>query len=168
MPRGGHNRKPKIIKMNQGTFRKDRNPKNEPEPTPAHEMRRPPSNLNKWGKRFWKEISTELVDSGIVTEIDWHTLEMCAAAYGTFRECLDSIYHEDLPDGKRRKRTLAEYIGENNSHTTPLLSTLHKAFDQYHKYSSSLGLNPVARNKIDLKEPKSDYVDPMEELFNDE
>ena len=82
MGSGGHNRKPKKTKIICGTFRSDRNPKNEPKPEPIKMIPKPPPHLNRYSKRLWKSLSTELVEKGIFTVVDQAALEVCCVAFG--------------------------------------------------------------------------------------
>lgn len=109
----------------------------------------------------------ELIDTGVLTEIDWSTLEMACTAYGMYREAEDAIYHVTDEEGSRKKRSLAEYVGSKSSHSIPLISIMQKAYDQYFKYASSLGLNPVSRDRIEVKEPKGEEIDLMERLLDE-
>lgn len=181
-------RKPKVIKMNQGTYRKDREVNEEPEPTFSTTVRNPPPYIGKYGKKIWKELAVELVDSGVMTEVDWQALEICCSSYNTFRECRDSIYNpilktctncgsifykddSDCPrcecheyEYKKHKQTLAQYMEYRNSQTALELTTMGKAMEQFLKYSNVLGINPVARNRIDISQKSDEIQDPIAEI----
>jgi len=153
--------------MQQKTYRADRNPESEPEPTVETEERRPPSHLNKWAKRFWRDVCREMIDTGVLTVVDWSAFEMCCEAYGLYREAHEAIFRPVDEFGKKGKRSLAEYLGGKNSQTTPELTTMNKAMDAFLKYSNVLGLNPVARNRINLKDKPKEKKDPMEEMWDE-
>jgi P27 family predicted phage terminase small subunit len=168
MPKGGHNRKPKQLKVIQGTFRKDRNPKNEPQPDRLTEIPKPPSYIGKYGKQLWNTHISELIEKGIVTTLDLSTFASCCIAWHMVRSCHDTIFRPlDPVTGKRVKRSLDEYLEGRNSQTQTELTNMHKFLDQYHRYMAGFGLEPVARNKIDLLENPVER-DPMEELFEDD
>jgi hypothetical protein len=80
MPRGGQNRKPRQSKIIQGTFRKDRNPSREPEPSIVPEPPKPPSGLNRWARREWKRLAAELAEQGLLTIVDLAALEIACVA----------------------------------------------------------------------------------------
>ncbi|OPL13138.1 MAG: hypothetical protein AVO39_10980 [delta proteobacterium MLS_D] len=107
-----------------------------------------------------------MIDVGVLTVVDWSAFELCCEAYGQYRELHDAIYHV-VEDGKRRKRGLAEYLDGRNSQTSPELTAMHKAIESFLKYSNVLGLNPVSRNRIDLKEKEKEKKDPMEDMWNE-
>jgi len=165
-------RKPRGLKVIQGTFRKDRNPGNEPDPEKVLEAPKPPSSLNRWGKSMWKALAAKLVETKVLTEVDLYALEACCTQYGLYRELHDAIYHVEEAvevDGKtvvrRRRRTLAEYLNGRNSQTMPEYIQMKGAFAQLRQYLTEFGLTPAARNRIDIPETP-DEKDRMEELLN--
>jgi len=148
-------RKSQKEKILTGTFRKDRNPAKEPNIAPAKNSKRPPILLNKFGRKFWKETVEELVDSGVLTEVDWTTFSLCCESYGMFREAWETLYHPVNPDtGKKGKRTLAEYLDGRNTQTSMKLTTMNKAKEQFLKYANVLGLHPVTRNHLNVLSPE--------------
>jgi P27 family predicted phage terminase small subunit len=167
MGSGGHNKKPRASKILQGTFRKDRNPAHEPDPPRVYEIPRPPAYLGRFGKRIWKDLVVDLVNTGVLTTVDIPALELCCAAYEQYREARESVYAfvVDEETGKRRRRTLAEYMLGKNSQTMPEYAAMRQSFATFKSYLVEFGLTPASRNRIDLKEP-AQTVDPMEELVN--
>jgi P27 family predicted phage terminase small subunit len=164
---GGHNRKPKAAKVLQGTFRKDRNPAREPEPPKVYAVPKPPGYLGRYGKQIWKKLAADLVNTGVLTTVDLPAFELCCEAYDQYRESRDSVYAFIVDDetGKRRRRTLAEYMDGRNSQTMPEYAAMKQAFVTFKSYLVEFGLTPASRNRIDLKE-KVPEVDPMEALVN--
>lgn len=168
MPKGGHNRKPKTQKIIQGTFRSDRNPKNEPEPEKLTEAPRPPSSLNKFGKRLWKTITPKLIDLGVLTDLDLPVLEMACEAWGDYKDLKESILKPINPEtGKREKQTLGEYMKGRNSQTMPEYTAMKQLYQIFKSYMAEFGVTPVSRNRITIV-PKKEEKDPMEELLENE
>ncbi len=185
----GRPRKPKIIKLHQGTFRPDREVGEEPEPTMSSGVRNAPSHIGKYGKRLWDELAEELVSSGIMSEVDWQSLEICCESYNMFREARDAIYKpvyrtctecgEIVDDGycpqcgsssfkmKVHAQKLAEYLKTRNSQTGFELTTMHKGKEQFLKYAIQLGLTPVARNRIDISGKKPEEKSEMELMWEE-
>lgn len=186
----GRPRKPKIVKINQGTYRADREVGQEPEPERSAAVRSAPSHIGTFGKRLWKELAEELVLSGVMTEVDWQTLEICCESYNIYRESHNAVYHttERRCDScgaadnesavcqecggitfkvKKRKRKLSEYLAEHNSQTGFELTTMHKAKEQYLKYGIQLGLTPASRNRIDLSDRKREEKSEMEKMWEE-
>lgn len=167
MPSGGHNRKPKSRKIIEGTFRADRNPGKEPEPPAVEVVPRPPAYMGRHGKRLWKKLAPLLMDQGILTEVDLSTLELCCESYDVFRSAHEAVYRTvDPMTGRKVRRSLADYFAGRNSQTAPEYAAMKGAWQTYKSYMAEFGLSPVARNRIDLPEPKKDNVDPMEALLN--
>ncbi len=161
-------RKSKKEKILAGTFRKDRNHANEPNIPPTKNSKKPPVFLNKFGKKFWKETVEELVDSGILTEVDWTAFSLCCESFGMFMEAREALYRPVDPDtGKKGKRTLAEYLDGRNTQTSMELTTMNKAKEQFLKYANVLGLHPVARTHLNVLSPGGKELDPMEEMWHE-
>jgi len=109
-----------------------------------------------------------LIDQQVLTEADMFTFELACESYNQFREMHDAIYRPiDQDTGKKYKRTLAEYMVGRNSQTAPEYAAMRNAYQTHKTYMAEFGLSPVARNRIDLPEPKKDDIDPMEALLNE-
>ena len=161
-------RKPTQTKIIHGTFRKDRAPKNEPQPEKVLEIPRPPSHLSKYAKKAWKSLAGELVDKGILTVIDTLALETCCEAYGQYRLAYEAVFRPiDRKTRKRGKRTFAEYMKGENSQTTPEYAAMNKAWMTFKSYLAEFGLTPASRTKLEITEPKGKGDDPMEKLWNE-
>lgn len=163
---GGRPRKPRQLKVIEGTFRKDRNPGKEPEVPPVTQVPRPPAGLNRWARRMWRELTPIIVDNGVLGEVDLPAWEACCQQYGIYRELYDAITHTYDETGKRVRRSIAEYLAGQNSQTIPEYTAMNKAFAQMNTYLQQFGLTPASRNRIDLKGGQADE-DPMEALLNE-
>jgi len=161
---GGRPRKPMAQKVLQGTFRKDRNPVNEPVISPPKvDTVRPPSSLNKWGKTFWKEHYQQLVDAKILTAADMPAFEMMARSWGEYKQADWDICHGS--DGK--KRTMAEYrrSREYNRKKMPEVMERKESLEAFNRIASQFGMTPVARNKIDI--PQKKETDLLSEMYEE-
>lgn len=168
MGSGGHNRKPRKSKIIHGTFRKDRNPKREPEPQAISNIPKPPSHLNRYAKKFWKSLAAELVDKGLLTVVDMAALEVCCVAYGEYRGAYDAVYRpRDPVTGRIVKRTLTEYMCNRNSQTIPEHTAMRQAWNVFKSYLVEFGLTPASRNRIELPEPKGEEADPVKRMWNE-
>ena len=158
----GRPRKPKAQKVLQGTFRADQNPANEPAVEPIVKLPIPPVSLNRWGKKYWDETVSRLVDSGILMTVDLGGFEIICACWGRYKESEYDIAHDD--NGK--KRTTREYRKERgySRRSMPEMQELRENWEQYSKLCKEFGLTPVSRNKIDLPEKVLEQ-DPIEELY---
>ncbi len=160
---GGRPRKPKQLKVIQGTFRKDRNPEQEPEPSPVNPTSmKPPTSLNKWAKKFWNDHLEEFVQIGLITSADLQTFEMTAQTYGAWKESEYEIYHDDF----KRKRSIGQYMKSRdyNRKNMPELIVMEKSRLDFVRLSGLIGMNPVSRNRIDIKKALPEK-DPMSELL---
>ena len=157
-----NHRKPREQKIVQGTFRKDRAPENEPQPPPVFEVPNPPSHLNKWGKRKWRDLAPQLFDDGLLTVLDTTTLEILCENYGIYRELRDAITHT----GRSQKQTIAEYMAGRNSQTMPEYTAMTKAFQLYKSLMAEFGLSPASRGRLNVPKPAKEE-DPMERLLNE-
>jgi P27 family predicted phage terminase small subunit len=158
-------RKPRELKVIQGTFRKGENPKNEPSPSKLLEEPKAPSHLNRWGKDAWKKITKELIRLKMLTEIDLFALELACDSYGLYRELKDAITHTIDEDGNRIRCSVADYLSGRNSQTMPEYAVMKNSLEKYRSLVTEFGLTPASRNRIDLPEPK-ESEDPMESLVN--
>jgi P27 family predicted phage terminase small subunit len=161
----GRPRDPKALKVIRGTFRGDRNPKNEPEPGKLDETPKAPSHLNRWGKALWKRTAAELVKLEMLTAVDLPALELLCDQYGIYRELKDAITHTVDELGVRSRCTVADYLRGRNSQTMPEYSAMKTALEKYRSIMTEFGLSPASRNKIDLPS-RPQTQDPMEELVN--
>lgn len=167
MGSGGHNRKPRQQKIIEGTFRKDRNPSNEPEPAKYAEAPKPPSHLGKYGKKLWKKLAPQLVEQGLLTVLDNQALELLCETYDQYRQAHEAVYYVRDADGKRRRQSLGDYLRGRNSQTMPEYQAMNRNYAEIIRLLREFGMTPVARNRIDLPE-KEDEQDPMEKLWNAE
>ncbi len=161
MPRG-RPRKPRQRKIIQHTFRKDRNPGQEPAPPPVAAAPKPPRELNRWARRLWKDLAPELQRQRLLTSLDLATLELLCASYGFYHECRDAIHH---PRGRGRSQSLKQYMRGGNSQTLPEVANMRVAWHIFNAYASQFGLSPASRNRIDVPKPK-DGRSAMEKLIH--
>ena len=161
--------KPNKTKVIQGTFRKYRAPKNEPDPAPVLTLPNPPTVMPKHGKRLWKKLGLELLDKGLLTVVDLPAFEMCCFTYGLYREAAEVVFKHitDPNTGRRRRQTFEEYMAGRNSQTMPEYTSLKQAFTAYRGFLSEFGLSPGTRSRIDLPERESDEGDPIERMWNE-
>lgn len=168
MSSGGHNRRPKQLKVIRGTFRGDRNPANEPDPTPVVDVPKPPTHFNRWSKKLWKTLVPKLMDTHLLTDVDLPTLEIACMQYGIYCELWEEIrrFITDRTTGRRRRQTIAEYLRGRNSQTAMEYTAMKQAFTTWKSYMAEFGLSPASRNRIDLPQQEGEE-DPMEALLNE-
>lgn len=162
----GRPRIPEKQKILSGTFRKDRNPEHEPQPSRLDIVPGPPPSLNAFGKKFWKQYMAELSSVGVVTTVDLGGFEIVAQTYGQWKEAEESIYRPVI-GGVKIKRSLSAYMEEREYQRKNMaeLLTLEKSRNDFFRFSAQYGMTPAFRNKIDIKDPGKKEVDPMEDLL---
>ena len=102
-----------------------------------------PKSLSKEGKKIYKEIINELLDSGIdLTNLDITLLEQVANSIDTMRKCQE-ILHQDILNKQAN-------------------SVYFKAFNVFKQCASELGLSPSGRAKLSmLKKQQEDENDDL-------
>ncbi len=162
---GGRPRKPASVKILQGTFRKDQNPKNEPIVSPpSKDKMGAPSTLNRWGKKFWKDHIDELTNCKILTAADLPAFEMLCHSWGAFKEAEHDIHHDEATG---KKRTMAQYREARgySRKSMPEIMELNENRAQVSALCNQFGMTPVARNKIDIPQVKE--VDPLSQMYEE-
>ena len=137
MGKRGPQPKPTALKLLEGTYRKDRAPKNEPKP----KVQAPscPSWLRPEAKAEWKRLAPELVGDGLLTKRDRMLLAALCDAWADFHEC-EKVIKED---------GLTYITGGGILANHPLIVTKHKARDQINKFGAKFGLSPTDRCQME-------------------
>lgn len=165
MSNQGRPRKPQVLHFAHGTARADRMNPDEPKPKAVSEMPKAPSHLNKWGKRVWNDLGTTLMVSRLLTHADLVTFEILCEYYGQYRELWDEIHcFETLPDGRRRRRTLAQYLRGRSSQTVPEYAAMKSALKGYESLLVQFGMSPATRSKVSAL-PDEKPEDEMSKLL---
>ncbi len=154
-------RVPRQSKIIRGTFRHDRNPEDEPEPTKVETVPAAPKSLGKIGRELWGRLAAELVEHASLSVVDLPALEILCSAYEMSEEARAAIYR---PRGRRR--TLAAYLKDRPPRLMAEWTVMRSAWAVYRQYAVEFGLTLSSRNRIDLKPPKPPEVDPMEALLS--
>ena len=90
-----------------------------------------------------------------MTIADLATFEILCDTFGAYRELHDAIYCkiDDPETGRRRKRTLAEYLEGKNFHTAMLYVQLRLTWQNFRMFMMEFGLSPSSRGKISIAPP---------------
>lgn len=129
---------------------------------PATDNIKCPSWLDKEAKKEWKRIVSDLIELGIMTNIDTTSLALYCDAYSQYIKAAKSIQDDGLT---------IEYTnagGSTNIVANPNIAIANKYAQQIKSFGSEFGLSPSARLKLVV--PKTD--DPKEKseeerLFGD-
>jgi P27 family predicted phage terminase small subunit len=152
---GGHNRKPTLMKVLEGTARADRTMPNEPKPEVLTIPPPMPEGLNQWGQKEWEKMTLELTEIGMLTTIDSSQLAAYCNEMGNYWEC-------EL----RRKGVCPK---NESDEAIELAETFYKNyFDMAQKHLKAakdlavqFGFTPASRTRINLpkKEERSELDD---------
>jgi len=148
----GPPKKPTALKLVQGNPSK--RPLNTREPQPEKATLKKPRGLSKEAARHWKSLAEQLIESGILTEIDKPALMMLCEAWARWINTQEILRTQPLVI-----KTSKGYPIQN-----PYISIGNKAFEQVHKMFCEFGMTPAARSRIELPEPEK--ADPMQEFLN--
>lgn len=158
-------RVPTQLKIMRGTFRNNEAPQNEPKPETMTTSPKPPSHLNSWGKKMWRETAAELIALNMLAKLDLYSLEILCEQYGIYRELKDAITHISLPDGTRKKISYAKYLAGQNSQTIPEYAAMRAAFERYSSLLKEFGLSPASRSRMDIPREPPKAIDEMEKIL---
>lgn len=138
----GRPTKPTRLKLLQGTLRKGRTAKNEPQPAKAAKgERRCPASLPPAGKRLWKSLVPELERLQLLTKIDDATLEGGCLNYARANQARAIIAKQGL--------TIVTLNGFVLPH--PAVAIERNSWTAWLRFASSFGLTPASRSAIHVK-----------------
>jgi P27 family predicted phage terminase small subunit len=141
--------KPTKLKLLQGTFRKDRAPKHEPEPRGIATC---PVGLDPDAKAEWKRIAPELTRLGLLTSVDRAAFSAYCASYATWK-------HADK-DIQERGFTITTTRGLVKNPSVLIASDALKVM---RVYIAMFGMSPSDRTRIsvtpkDHEEEETDFA----------
>jgi len=153
MSKRGRKPKPTALKRLQGNPGRRPLPEDEPQPNELTAMPRAPDFLDKEGRKFWKQIGSELIDCGILTKLDLSMFGMLCYAYESWIETHCRLEESGLiyttPSGIERPHPLWK-IGIDEG-------------DRFLRLAKEFGLTPSSRSGLRVV-PKS-KPDALDNLF---
>lgn len=162
MPGPGRGRPPKptAIKVIQGTFRPSREIEN-PAPELYTKAPKPPKNLTRKdhpiARKEWARIAPELVELGLLSNVDLVALECYCLAYER-----KHLAEEALGDGLGMTFTTPNGYQQQR----PELSIAAQASKEVLGYLVQFGMSPASRSRVSSPKKKTGAADPMEDLLN--
>ena len=145
-------KKPTKLKKLQGTYRTDRDGKNEPDP--EVQIPRKPTWMKGEAAKEWKRITPQLAELGLISELDLVALTAYCSNWALFIECEQTILERGLtfetPNGHTQQR--------------PEVSIRRQALEQAKSFLTEFGLTPASRSKISLPEKKKVASNPFSEI----
>ena len=128
--------KPRALKLLQGTFRPDRDA-GMPDPAPITATPKPPANLTTIAKREWRRVCGQLIELGVLTELDLAALEGYCSAYGRAVEADRGLKKHGLtmlsPQG---------YIAR------PEVAISRTAWAEARRFAQEFGITPASRTRV--------------------
>ena len=152
--------KPTAIKKAEGTFRRDRAPKNEITPTVCLTLDAPPE-LNEWGLKLWNAISEDYLRLNLITKVDTGSLFTLCNEFGTYCEADDLIKAKGLEVEEEVYNNKGELTGTRTI-PNPMLKVRNDAFKNYNSMCSKFGITPADRAR--LSAPDTTNTDPFAEF----
>ena len=132
----GRKTKPTKIKVIQGTFRKDRENKNEP--TPETHIPEAPDHLSKEALVEWGRMSQELYNLGLISNVSRGALAIYCQAWARM------VKYEKIIVEKGEL-----YKTPNGSiQTSPAMWIVNKCVEQCHKMMVEFGMTPASAAKV--------------------
>lgn len=145
---GGQNRKPTVMKILEGTYRKDRAPINEPKPELVVIPPPMPEGLNVYGQKEWEKMTLELSKIGMLTTVDTSQLAAYCNEIGNYWEC-ELLRKEVVPDDDTVDSKDAATSFYKN-----YFDMAQKHLKQARDLAVQFGFTPAARSRINLPKEK--------------
>ena len=137
-------KKPTNLKVVQGTNRPHRNNN---EPLVSLEVPPCPEYLGKEAKKYWKEISEQLVNVGLIGVVDGALFGLHCDSYGRLIEVSDHLKKMD---------DMLDQTPNGLEVQSALWQIRNKLWDQVLRSASEFGLSPAARSKLSMPEKPSE------------
>nr|PZN59463.1 MAG: phage terminase small subunit P27 family [Sphaerobacter thermophilus] len=147
MPRGGHNRKPTVLKVIQGNPGKRALNKNEPKPRPI--APEPPPGLDRFGREAWRRLAPLLERQGLLTEDDAELFWAFCQTWSQLRKAVRELNKMNPRDEDYRKVAV----------------TVENARKDLRLLAVEFGLTPAARSRIDLPQAEDEADGALERLW---
>jgi len=140
----GRKPKPTKLKLLSGTARKHR--LNEHEPTPELAQPEPPEHLTGAARLEWERVIEEIVQLGIMSNLDRAPLAAYCQAYGRWvaaEAALARMAEKDAVTEGLIVRTKAGNVIHN-----PLVGAANKAMADMVRYAAEFGFTPSSRSQV--------------------
>lgn len=140
-------KKPTKLRILEGNRSRRPLPKNEVQPSTSSSTARPPSYLKGVARTEWKRVATELLDKGLLTDVDRAVLEAYCTTYANYREALDKV----------NELGAIQVTQTGYQQLSGWMSVLSKCRQDLVRYASQFGMSPSSRAgltvDVDTKNP---------------
>lgn len=128
--------KPRALKLLQGTFRPDRDA-GMPDPDPITVVPKAPSHLTTVAKREWRRVCGQLIELGVLTDLDLAALEGYCSAYGRAVEA----------DRALKKGGLT-MLSPQGFIARPEVAIARTAWAEARRFAQEFGITPASRTRV--------------------
>lgn len=144
----GVNRKPTVMKILEGTARKDRAVANEPQPKKLFIPPPAPASLNSYGLKHWESMVPEMSKIGLLTVADVDQFEAYCNELGAYWEAEE-----------KRKAAVIDKKWEDVSRW---FNYAQKHLKSARDLAIQFGLTPAARARVNVPgEEKKSFLDDL-------
>ncbi|SRR6266542_2374619 len=150
----GRPRKPAVIKQLHGTFRRDRENRNEPQPEPL-KIAPAPEWLDEYGRQCWEAHIPALLKNRLLTPLGLYLFAAVCERWSTFRRATDES-----------KTGLTHETDSNGLCARPEIGIAKAAFNDFLKGLQEFGCTPATSGKVTAA-PVYDDDDPAARFFNE-
>ena len=144
----GRNMKPTVLKKLEGTYRKDRAVKNEMQGRLITILPPAPRELDKYGKRVWRQLGPVLIRSHALQDLDLFNFKLLCMWGGYILQDSELI--------RKEKTRVANYTNKSGA-TNKVISVHFRnqqiSQKQFDSMAREFGLTPAARTKISTTNP---------------
>ncbi|WP_163830737.1 phage terminase small subunit P27 family [Spartinivicinus ruber] len=98
----------------------------------------PPAWLDATATELWGYLAPKLIKSGVLTEVDFHNLEIFCVAYARWRTAEAAIEQHGI--------MVTDING--NFKKNPACTVANEAIKQVDSYGAKLGLDPASRTRL--------------------
>jgi len=147
---------PDAIKEAQGTLKKSRVNNSQAVFEVPEAFPKPPSTMNLYGKRLWRELGPQLKEAGLYSSGDYTALELLCMAYGDMvaaRKALMKSGNIVITD----KATVYQH---------PNVGIANTAWKQVKDMLTQFGLTPAERTRVKALSPNDKSLSLADSLFN--
>ena len=146
----GRKPKPTSLRLLEGNPSKRALPKNEARPRRADSYP-PPHSLSTEAREQWTRIAPQLLEAGLLTELDTFALELLCVVLARWQEANRHIAADGMVVLNSRGRQTQ----------SPYLRIASTCFNQIRAMHSEFGLTPSSRSRIDLSNRPSGEDNPF-------
>lgn len=148
----GRKTKPTKLKVLSGTARKHRLNENEPQPCVARPD--PPDHITGAARREWDRVIGEMVQLGIMSNLDRAPLAAYCQAYGRWVAAEAALARMAEKDAVTEGLIIRTKSG--NAIHNPLVGAANKAMADMVRYAAEFGLTPSSRSHVSTTMPEQE------------